>query len=71
MISTAVGGVVDLLGPAVTTAVSPQSGERFEICARGISVPPNDAGSLRRRSGAAGGRRSCYVVKPASVVYNS
>ena len=46
VISTAVGGVVDLLGPAVTMAVSPQSGERFEICARGISVPPNDAAAF-------------------------
>lgn len=39
VISTAVGGVVDLLGDSV----SPDSGEPFKICQRGISVPPGDA----------------------------
>lgn len=39
VISTAVGGVVDLLGESV----SQDSGEPFKICQRGISVPPGDA----------------------------
>jgi glycosyltransferase involved in cell wall biosynthesis len=38
VISTAVGGVVDLLGESV----SPQDDESFEICQRGVRVPPND-----------------------------
>ena len=39
VISTAVGGVVDLLGDSV----SPDSSEPFKTCQRGISVPPGDA----------------------------
>jgi glycosyltransferase involved in cell wall biosynthesis len=51
VISTSVGGVVDLLGPPVETATA-GSGERtsasesrstFEICERGIRVAPGDA----------------------------
>lgn len=40
VISTAVGGVVDLLGPAVETD------ERFTICQRGIAVEPDAADGL-------------------------
>ncbi len=40
VISTAVGGVVDLLGPAVETR------ERFTICERGIAVEPDAADGL-------------------------
>lgn len=39
VISTTVGGVVDLLG----ACVSEDPGEPFQICERGISVPPDDA----------------------------
>ena len=39
VISTAVGGVVDLLGQEVSTGVD----EAFVICERGVRVPPNDA----------------------------
>ena len=38
VISTAVGGVVDLLGEPV----SPRANEVFETCQRGLRVPPND-----------------------------
>lgn len=40
VISTAVGGVVDLLGKPVETE------EGFTICERGIRVPPNDASAF-------------------------
>ena len=63
VISTAVGGVVDLLGDPVP----PDSNEPFKICPRGISVPPDDAsafasglarlvadGALRRETGERG-----------------
>ena len=48
VISTAVGGVVDLLGDRV----SGEPNELFETCERGLRVPPNDetafaAGLLR------------------------
>jgi glycosyltransferase involved in cell wall biosynthesis len=52
VISTAVGGVVDLLGPPVSSAVgndvavSQSPAGRFQICARGISVPPDDAAAF-------------------------
>lgn len=39
VISTAVGGVVDLLGDPVLLEAS----ESFQICQRGLRVPPNDA----------------------------
>jgi glycosyltransferase involved in cell wall biosynthesis len=39
VISTSVGGVVDLLGQEVSTGVD----EAFVICERGVRVPPNDA----------------------------
>jgi glycosyltransferase involved in cell wall biosynthesis len=39
VISTAVGGVIDLLGEPV----SQNSEARFVICQRGLSIPPNDA----------------------------
>ncbi|MGI8837279.1 MAG: glycosyltransferase [Pyrinomonadaceae bacterium] len=39
VISTAVGGVVDLLGQEVSQGVN----EAFVICERGVRVPPNDA----------------------------
>ena len=41
VIATAVGGVVDLLGPAA--AVSAQGSLPYTICERGIRVSPNDA----------------------------
>jgi len=41
VIATAVGGVVDLLGPAA--AVSTQVSLPYTICERGIRVSPNDA----------------------------
>jgi glycosyltransferase involved in cell wall biosynthesis len=41
VISTAVGGVVDLLGPRVSG-----SNQTFSVCERGISVPPDDASSF-------------------------
>jgi len=52
VISTAVGGVVDLLGPLVRTptgrdgarvSVSAESNPAFQICERGIRVRPGDA----------------------------
>jgi glycosyltransferase involved in cell wall biosynthesis len=42
VISTAVGGVVDLLG----NNISPAAGEPFKICERGISVPSGDAAAF-------------------------
>jgi glycosyltransferase involved in cell wall biosynthesis len=42
VISTAVGGVVDLLGDPLTQ----EAGELFTICPRGLSVAPNDAPAL-------------------------
>lgn len=67
VISTAVGGVVDLLGePPVATGIA---GERvsFQVCQRGVSVSPDDAhgfaaglarlvddATLRRETGARG-----------------
>jgi glycosyltransferase involved in cell wall biosynthesis len=63
VISTAVGGVVDLLGARVPA----ESNESFSVCQRGLSVPPDDASSfaaglarlasdavLRRETGARG-----------------
>jgi glycosyltransferase involved in cell wall biosynthesis len=41
VISTAVGGVIDLLGEGI-----PESNESFVVCRRGISVPPEDASSF-------------------------
>lgn len=41
VISTAVGGVVDLLGEPET--ISQANPTRYQICSRGISVPPNIA----------------------------
>jgi glycosyltransferase involved in cell wall biosynthesis len=41
VISTAVGGVVDLLGERIQ-----ESNESFVVCRRGISVPPEDASSF-------------------------
>ena len=53
VISTAVGGVVDLLGSPVKNASGSDQGSvsgafnpRFEICERGISVLPDDADSF-------------------------
>ena len=69
VISTAVGGVVDLLGSPVATSTarggpppvrtgsgsdrvplpdpaSPKENQPFQICARGISVPPDDASAF-------------------------
>lgn len=61
LISTAVGGVVDLLGPVAgedavgqvrtgsvsgRPAVSQAGNQLFQICARGVSVPPNDAAAF-------------------------
>lgn len=50
VISTAVGGVVDLLGDAVRTGngsdrptASSEPSAAFTVCERGISVPPDDA----------------------------
>jgi glycosyltransferase involved in cell wall biosynthesis len=42
VISTSVGGVIDLLGGAV----SQNSETRFVICQRGLSVPANDASAF-------------------------
>ena len=42
VISTAVGGVIDLLGEPLPT----QSNEPFTICQRGISVPSDDASAF-------------------------
>jgi len=42
VISTAVGGVVDLLGERIP----PESNESFAVCQRGISVPPDDASAF-------------------------
>jgi glycosyltransferase involved in cell wall biosynthesis len=42
VVSTAVGGVVDLLGPPV----SQEGKASFTICERGISVPPGDAAAF-------------------------
>ena len=42
VISTAVGGVVDLLGDPI----SENSGTLFLTCQRGVSVPPNDAAAF-------------------------
>ena len=41
VISTAVGGVIDLLGEGIQ-----ESNESFVVCRRGISVPPEDASSF-------------------------
>lgn len=41
VIATGVGGVVDLLGKAVTTG--PETGAGYTICERGIRVAPDDA----------------------------
>jgi len=41
VIATAVGGVVDLLGEAITQTYS--RSERYLICKRGLSIPVNDA----------------------------
>lgn len=53
VISTAVGGVVDLLGSIVRTGsvsdralVSEESNHPFQICERGIRVQPDDAGGF-------------------------
>jgi glycosyltransferase involved in cell wall biosynthesis len=42
VIATAVGGVVDLLGPAVGSA------ETYQICERGVSIKSNDVESFTR-----------------------
>ena len=42
VISTAVGGVIDLLGKGILQ----ESNDSFAVCERGISVPPEDASSF-------------------------
>lgn len=42
VVSTAVGGVVDLLGERIPQ----ESNESFAVCQRGISVPPEDASAF-------------------------
>ena len=67
VISTAVGGVVDLLGEPLVSSGSGSEGTAFQICQRGISVSPDDAdgfaaglarlvddAALRRETGARG-----------------
>jgi glycosyltransferase involved in cell wall biosynthesis len=67
VISTAVGGVVDLLGGPLVISGSGSDGTSFQVCERGISVSPDDADgfaaglarliddpALRRETGARG-----------------
>ncbi|HKB66958.1 MAG TPA: glycosyltransferase [Pyrinomonadaceae bacterium] len=67
VISTAVGGVVDLLGEPLVIGGSGSEGTSFQLCERGISVAPDDAdgfaaglarlvddAALRRETGARG-----------------
>ena len=67
VISTAVGGVVDLLGEALVSSGSGSELGSFQVCQRGISVSPDDAdgfaaglarlvddATLRRETGARG-----------------
>ena len=67
VISTAVGGVVDLLGGPLVISGSGSDGTSFQVCERGISVSPDDAegfaaglarlvddAALRRETGARG-----------------
>jgi len=67
VISTAVGGVVDLLGEPLVNGGSGSEGISFQVCERGISVSPDDAdgfaaglarlvddATLRRETGARG-----------------